>query len=287
MSSTPVDGVDAKRATLTFANESPVHTSTTTHHPHPHSAKARERIRNFLHPDGRRIHVATSPEESNRLRKQLEQLNDQGDFDVFLSGTAEHLEALRTAQVHHEDRRQDLEREHSEVYGKFAHIHAELDALSSELDRVTTQGVSLEAHFSKYGYDAHIRSYDDPSTDVSGATTPRSSLHEHRESRISDAETGFATPLKLFKMPVVRQYFHKGILWRGSGFEEVQSFELFVDLLYVGIIAINGDAASENATGLSLLRFVITFTLSWKIWNDMATIISWFETDVSPALTSY
>jgi low temperature requirement protein LtrA len=28
-----------------------------------------------------------------------------------------------------------------------------------------------------------------------------------------------------------------------------------------------------------LLRFVITFTLSWKIWNDMAMIIAWFETD--------
>jgi low temperature requirement protein LtrA len=59
----------------------------------------------------------------------------------------------------------------------------------------------------------------------------------------------------------------------------VQSFELFVDLLYVGIIAIQGDHTSENPTGLSLLHFVITFALSWKIWNDMSLIISWFETD--------
>nr|XP_023908611.1 uncharacterized protein LOC112020285 [Quercus suber]POF15565.1 hypothetical protein CFP56_48759 [Quercus suber] len=279
MSSTPDDEIDLKRAKLTFAHDNNAeHASTTINHPHHYSAKARERIRHFLHPDGRRIHVATSPEESLRLRKQLEQLHKQDEFDVFLSGTAEHLEALRTAHEHHEERRQDLERQHSEVYSRFATIHAELDALSSELNRVTTQGVSLEAHFSKYGYDAHIRSYDDASPDSSGATTPRSSLHEHRESRTSEAETGFATPLKLFKMPVVRQYFHKGILWRGSGSEEVQSFELFVDLLYVGIIAINGDAASEDATGLSLLRFVITFTLTWKIWNDMASIISWFET---------
>lgn len=77
----------------------------------------------------------------------------------------------------------------------------------------------------------------------------------------------------------MRQYFHKGILWRASGAEEVQSFELFVDLLYVGIIAVNGDATSEHPTGLSLLRFVITFTLGYKIWNDMALFISWFETD--------
>ena len=77
----------------------------------------------------------------------------------------------------------------------------------------------------------------------------------------------------------MRQYFHKGILWRASRSEEVQSFELFVDLLYVGILAINGDAVSEELTGQALLHFIITFTLSWKIWNDMSKIISWFETD--------
>lgn len=68
-------------------------------------------------------------------------------------------------------------------------------------------------------------------------------------------------------------------MWRASGTQEVQSYELFVDLLYVGIIAINGDATSEDPTGLSLLSFVITFTLSYKIWNDMSLFISWFETD--------
>lgn len=40
---------------------------------------------------------------------------------------------------------------------------------------------------------------------------------------------------------MVRQYFHKGLLWRASDVEEVASYELFVDLLYVGIIAIVGD----------------------------------------------
>lgn len=56
-------------------------------------------------------------------------------------------------------------------------------------------------------------------------------------------------------------------------------FELFVDLLYVGILAINGDHAAEHPTGYELLRFVINFIMSWKIWSDLALIISWFETD--------
>lgn len=272
---------NVKTLGLTSAHDTTDDTSSPPDNANPHhhyAARTRERVRHFLHPDGRRIHVAASPEQIIHLRKRLEQIHMQGEFDIFLSGTPEHLKALHQAQTHHEDRRLDLERRHADVYGQFADVHAELDALSSELERVTTQGVSLEAHFSKYGYDAHIRSYDDESPSQSGTATPRSSLHEKPES---EAEKGFATQLKLFKFPVVRQYFHKGILWRGSGSEEVQSFELFVDLLYVGIIAINGDAASEDPTGLSLLQFVITFTLSWKIWNDMAMIISWFETDVS------
>jgi hypothetical protein len=39
-----------------------------------------------------------------------------------------------------------------------------------------------------------------------------------------------------------------------------------------------GDTASEHATGGSLLRFAISFILSWKIWGDLTLIISWFET---------
>lgn len=118
-------------------------------------------------------------------------------------------------------------------------------------------------------------SYDSDSPGRSGTTTPRSSISEAKGSSLTD----YASPLKFFQKPIVRQYFHKGLLWRASDQEEVQSFELFVDLLYVGIIAINGDFASEHPTGLSLLRFVITFTLSYKIWNDMTMLISWFETN--------
>lgn len=245
-------------------------------HHHHYGARVRERLRHFLHPNGKRIHIAISPEEAASLRRRLEQIHDHDEFDVYISGTPEHLEALRTAQSHHEDRRDQLRQQHQEVYERFADVHQNLDALANELDRVTTHGVSLEAHFSRFGYSAHVRSYDDESPSASGSTTPRSSIHEKQESA---CERGFATPLKLFKVPTLRQYFHKGILWRASGAEEVQSFELFVDLLYVGILQIQGDATSEDPTGLSLLHFIITFTLSYKIWNDMNLFISWFETD--------
>lgn len=82
--------------------------------------------------------------------------------------------------------------------------------------------------------------------------------------------------MKFWKKPVVRQYFHKGLLWRASDIEEVASFELFVDLLYVGIIAIVGDNAAEHPTGKGLLEFVITFAIGWKMWTDLTLVISWF-----------
>lgn len=58
--------------------------------------------------------------------------------------------------------------------------------------------------------------------------------------------------------------------------EEVASFELFVDLLYVGIISVIGDTAAENATGFSLLKFTVTFALAFKMWSDLTLIVSWF-----------
>ena len=54
------------------------------------------------------------------------------------------------------------------------------------------------------------------------------------------------------------------------------SYELFIDLLYVGIIAVIGDKAAEDPTGVAFLRFAITFILGWKMWSDLTVVISWF-----------
>ncbi|KAK5110908.1 hypothetical protein LTR62_005446 [Meristemomyces frigidus] len=285
MVSTPAEDPE-KSAGLHFDNEK-ITTATATkssrpsHPPRHYGHEAREKLRHFLHPDGKRIHVASSPEEALQLRKKLSDRHEEHEFNVYISGSPEHLDAVREARQHHEARRAELEATHKDIYDRFADVHAELNLLSSELERVTTHGVSLEAHFNRFGYDAHIKSYDDEreSPHGSGNTTPRGGVPSRKGSSISEDASDMGTTLKLFKRPVVRQYFHKGILWRASKSEEVQSFELFVDLLYVGIIAINGDATSEDPTAKSLMTFVITFTLSYKIWNDMAQIISWFETD--------
>lgn len=102
-----------------------------------------------------------------------------------------------------------------------------------------------------------------------------SSVHGPRDW---DAERRKGRSLKLWKRPVVRQYLHKGLIWRSSELQEVASFELFVDLLYVGIIAIIGDQAVEHPTGSGLLQFTIVFSIGWKIWSDLQIITSWLGT---------
>lgn len=85
--------------------------------------------------------------------------------------------------------------------------------------------------------------------------------------------------MQFFKKPILRQYFHKKLLWRAQETTEVASYELFVDLFYVGIIAISGDGAAEEATGKALLKFAVTFIMSWKFWTDISTAIAWFDAD--------
>jgi hypothetical protein len=105
----------------------------------------------------------------------------------------------------------------------------------------------------------------------SSASSVMSGQEKHEERRRGDS-------MKFWKKPVVRQYFHKGLIWRASETEEVASFELFVDLLYVGIIAVNGDRAAEDPTGKALLQFCVMFILSWKLWSELTLLVSWFET---------
>jgi low temperature requirement protein LtrA len=236
-----------------------------------------KRLKSFALPDGREVHIALSPEEALSMRRRLEAIKDGESFDLVISGSPEHIEALRQAHSHHEQRRHALREKHGDAYDEFERVREDLDSLSIDLHMLTDHAVSLDANFSKYGYGAHLRTYDDP------LESSRSSIHGHddsdHESKDWEAERRNGRIFKLYKKPVVRQYFHRGLLWRASNCAEVATFELFLDLLYVGIIAINGDSAAETPTANELNRYAITFIMSWRIWGDMTVVISWFETD--------
>lgn len=184
------------------------------------------------------------------------------------------LQAIRELQAHHESRRLSIREKHSDIYNEFEHIKTELDAISTELNLLTDHHVTLDANFSKFGYSAHLRTIDveDPST----LGSENSGFDELSEDWKMARQAGMN--LKFWKRPVVRQYFHKGLLWRSKESGEVASFELFTDLLYVGVIGTIGDTASESATSASLLHYLITYTMSARMWADITNMNNWFET---------
>ncbi|KAF2826183.1 hypothetical protein CC86DRAFT_25909 [Ophiobolus disseminans] len=250
--------------------------ATTTQHDHAHShlhGHSGKRVRRLLHlPDGRKVHVASSPDEANTLRKTLSAANEKDDFDLVIHGSPEHIEALRTTHAHHTTQHQNLRTQHPALSQEFEHIIHELDALSSELHTLSHHAVQLDANFSKYGYSAHLRTHDAGGSDASSASSSF-------DKDVWQAERKLGTFIPVYQKPIVRQYFHKGLLWRAREAQEVASYELFIDLFYVGIIAITGDTAAEHPTGESLLRFAITFIMGWKFWSDISLLISWFDSD--------
>ncbi|KAG8941283.1 hypothetical protein FRC04_004645 [Tulasnella sp. 424] len=83
----------------------------------------------------------------------------------------------------------------------------------------------------------------------------------------------------LWKKPKLKQYWHDGVLYRSRSSNNVDISVLFVDLLYVGIIAINADTTIEDPTTDALLHFCVTFLPTWKVWSDIAILVSQFEAD--------
>ncbi|KAG8914299.1 hypothetical protein FRC01_004133 [Tulasnella sp. 417] len=92
----------------------------------------------------------------------------------------------------------------------------------------------------------------------------------------------FPTPAnsgRFWNKPRLKQYWHDGVLYTSQSSYEVDTSILFVDLLYVGIIAVNADTTVENLTKTAFLRFCVTFLPTWKIWSDIAILVSQFEAD--------
>jgi hypothetical protein len=119
--------------------------------------KAGKRLRHFMLPDGRKVHIALSPEEAESLRQRLTTIKKGEPFDLVVSGSPEHLDALRRAHSHYDEKREMLRAKHGPDYDEFENVRAELDTLSSELHFLTDHAVQLDANFSKYGYSAHLR----------------------------------------------------------------------------------------------------------------------------------
>ena len=252
-------------------NEHPHHFHLPFHH-HGHKS---HRLHHLIHPSGKHIHVVPNPTDIDNKRRELAK-DEKGSFsrnyDVVVYGTPEHLSCIRDVQSHHLSRREVLREKNAELFEEFDDLHETLDHLSDELNRLTDHAVSLDASFDKYGYSAHLRTRDTSessslnSGDDDGTATPK---HQNRD----------AEPLHFYKTPTIRQYFHKGLLWRSARSGEIASFELFTDLIYVGVIDYVGEVAVIHASSETFLHFVIVFALAYKVWSDLTISVNWFEVE--------
>ncbi|KAK6375881.1 hypothetical protein LTS17_007703 [Exophiala oligosperma] len=84
----------------------------------------------------------------------------------------------------------------------------------------------------------------------------------------------------LIKRPKALQWFHNGTLERESE-EERQAgrFELFLDLLYVALVANFTENLVEHPSGAGLVKYLLIFAPAWHVWSDLREIMNSYYTD--------
>jgi len=99
-------------------------------------------------------------------------------------------------------------------------------------------------------------------------------VQKKRRAQKSNKDEG----VKFFVRPKIRAYFRGTQLFRSQGDHEyaaTTSISLFTDLLFVGVLAETGALISPD--GDSLLRFIVQFLPSWRIWCYIRDIVAIYE----------
>ncbi|ODV98188.1 hypothetical protein PACTADRAFT_185383 [Pachysolen tannophilus NRRL Y-2460] len=84
---------------------------------------------------------------------------------------------------------------------------------------------------------------------------------------------------RFFTRPHALNYFHAGKLYRTRNERSSSVLELFLDLLYVGIVAALASQATEKCDGLALLKYIILFIPVWTVWADLKDFMNYYYND--------
>ncbi|OQV04237.1 hypothetical protein CLAIMM_09149 [Cladophialophora immunda] len=118
----------------------------------------------------------------------------------------------------------------------------------------------------------------------SPSTTPAAPLSSFSSSppdpRPASEEDNVVASRYLIKRPKALQWFHNGTLERESE-EERQAgrFELFLDLLYVALVANFAEDLAEHPSGAGLVKYLLIFAPAWHIWSDLREIMNSYYND--------
>ena len=84
----------------------------------------------------------------------------------------------------------------------------------------------------------------------------------------------------LIKRPKALQYFYNGELKKEiEGERQAGRFELFLDLLYVALVANFAEDLAAHPSGVELVKYVLIFAPAWHVWSDLREIMNSYYTD--------
>ena len=86
----------------------------------------------------------------------------------------------------------------------------------------------------------------------------------------------------LFRRPRALQYFRGNVLVRSDEERSSHRLELFFDLVFVGLIATLAEEAIHEHNGDAIVRYILTYTAAWMVWNYMREIFNAFFVDDLP-----
>ncbi|KAK9489784.1 bacterial low temperature requirement A protein-domain-containing protein [Lipomyces doorenjongii] len=89
-----------------------------------------------------------------------------------------------------------------------------------------------------------------------------------------------STPRALFRQPLALQWLEDGKLMKRSEAErQAGRFELFLDLLYVAILANFAENLADDVSGVNLVKYILILTPTWHVWSDLRELMNSFYTD--------
>ena len=150
---------------------------------------------------------------------------------------------------------------------------------------------SLHVHHMKYGH-VETAGYAPEATDQDGsvdgnddkpAGTPTAEPHHRHRRRIEqvDAEHREVHSGRryMLRRPRALQYFRGDVLVRGADERSSHRLELFFDLAFVGLVIVLAKQAVHEHNAVALVRYVLTYTAAWLVWNFMREIFNAFFVD--------
>ena len=141
------------------------------------------------------------------------------------------------------------------------------------------------AHHLKYGH-VVIAGYAPEATDKGDSkndnftSAPEPEPH-HQEIERRDAEHREVHSGRryMLRRPRALQYFRGNVLVRSADERSSHRLELFFDLVFVGLVVVLAKEAVHEHDAIALVRYILTYTVAWNVWNYMREFFDAFFVD--------